>query len=520
MGHRLFLVLAALALTLAALASSLRPDAFLVGDPGVKLIAARQALATPGSPLRVALPRLGAEPVPHVEPFFRVHGTHAHAVTSELFPLVSALPLRLFGMRGLYVWPAVSFLAVLASTAWLARVLDPERDPVVVVLVAAFGTPWLPYALEFWEHTPALAAGTTGLALLLHAARAHRGTRGPTAPALAAGLFFGLAVLLRPESGWFVLAALVASRLLVDRPSWRSLMLASAGAAIAVAPSPLYALLHTGSPVPPHIAANAGLMGGHWLETRLHLARVWLAPSAWTMRGPVNAASLWSVATAAVLAVASAAASTDRRERGFLWLLAALNTAMVWLTAPNDGGGQWGPRYLLFTYVPLAILAADAVQLAWARERRPRAGASTPRQAAAIGVAIVFVAATVWVDRAAYRQVRGTKLMYGRLVDFVAASTTRDHQVVTDVWWLDQLGAAAIGDENVLYAGDPATGKAILSRLSSMTVPTVTVFRSTETDPAADSWSAETCYFEESRATLDVRGLVAIKLTHRCGYKP
>ncbi len=517
MGHRFLLALAALSVALAALAASLRPDTFFVGDPGVKLIAAREAIARPSSPLSIPLPRLGDEPVPHIEPFFRVHGTHAHAVTSELFPLVSAVPLSLFGVRGLYVLPAAAFIALLAATAWLARTLDPVRDAVVVVLVAAFGTPWLPYALEFWEHTPALAAATAGLALLLRGARRHPGSRGPLMPAFGAGLLFGLAVLLRPESGWFVVSAAAASRLLVLRPSWAALVTASAGAGVAVAPSILYALLHDGSPVPGHIAANAGLMSSGWLGLRVHLARVWLEPSMWTIRGPANAASLWSVSTASIAALLSLGVNSERRERGFLWLLSGLTITLVWLTAPNDGGGQWGPRYLLFAYVPLAILAADMVQPLVSTEPRVRGTSILRRQPLAVAIAVALVVATVWVQRTAYRSLRGSKLVHGRLVDFVAASLTRDHQVVTDVWWLDQLAASALAGENMLYAGDAATGKAILSRLSGMTVPTVTVFRTTEIDPATDSWSAETCYFEESRESLDVRGLVAIRLTHRCG---
>src|SRR4051794_38053239 len=93
-----FLLLAAIVL---ALAAGLRPDAFFAGDPGVKLIAARNALAQPGRPLDIPLPRLNGSPVPFVSPFFTLHGDHSHAVTSELFPLVTAPLLAAFGLRGI-----------------------------------------------------------------------------------------------------------------------------------------------------------------------------------------------------------------------------------------------------------------------------------------------------------------------------------------------------------------------------------------------------------------------------------
>lgn len=180
MGTRLALVLAACSIMLVALASGLRPDAFYVGDPGVKLVAARNALVFPGSPLEIPLPLIGTDRTPHVDPFFAVHGTHAHAVTSELFPLASAPFLALFGMRGLYVWPALGFIAAIAACAWLASVLDPGRDGAIVAAVAALGTPWLFYGLEFWEHAPAIAAGTVGTALLLDGSRRRPGTHSAT----------------------------------------------------------------------------------------------------------------------------------------------------------------------------------------------------------------------------------------------------------------------------------------------------------------------------------------------------
>src|SRR4051812_31045541 len=120
MNRRLALVLAACSIGVLLLAAGLRPDAFFVGDPGIKLISARNALRFPTHPLEIPLPRIGTVPVPHVEPFFAVHEDHSHAVTSEFFPLVSAPFLRAFGLRGVYLLPAAGFIGALAACAWLA----------------------------------------------------------------------------------------------------------------------------------------------------------------------------------------------------------------------------------------------------------------------------------------------------------------------------------------------------------------------------------------------------------------
>ena len=176
---------------------------------------------------------------------------------------------------------------------------------------------------------------------------------------------------------------------------------------------------------------------------------------------------------------------------------------LVVLTAPNDGGGQWGPRYLLFVYVPLVLLAADAVP----RFRR--------RVASAVLIVVLLVSC-VWVQRAAYRQLRGAKATYGRVVDFVARTTQPADHVVTDVWWLDQIASSAVDRSTFLFAGEAKTGHDIVRRLSDARVADVTVFRSRETSTDLDGWTAASCYVEQAREDLDVRELVAIRLRWQC----
>ena len=493
---------------LALLQSGLRPDAFFVGDPGIKLIAARNAIARPDHPLDIPLPVIGRESLPYIEPFFEVHGDHAHAVTADLFPLVSARAIQWFGLRGAYVLPAAGFLGILVACAWLAVALDPRRNPALVIAVAGLGTPFLFYGLEFWEHAPAVALATIGTAMLVTALRTGK-TR--LAYAFAAGLAFGVAFLLRPESALTFLAVLIGLmtvRLPASRPEVRlkpdtTYVLALVGALVVLAPLEIYTLRHFGRVMPAHLWANAGLLQTSWIAERGHLIAGWFLPSGWTGSGPVRPQSFWIAAPLVVLACVPVRADAARHGRQFLWTIAALVLVLVIFTAPNDGGGQWTPRYLLFSYVPLAILAADAVE-------------ALPRRAVTLAALIVLLIVCVWIQRAAYRELRGTKSMYGRVIDFVSDESAPNGYVVTDLWWLDQVAAASASKRQLVYVPDSTSGHAVMQRLNRAVVPIVTVIRSRTESDDSSAWTEDTCYVEIHRHTLDVRGLVAVWLHHRC----
>ncbi|MGE0449491.1 MAG: hypothetical protein AB7Q29_07900 [Vicinamibacterales bacterium] len=513
------LVLAAIAVVFVALSAGLRPDAFYVGDPGVKLLAAHHAAAHPAHPLQVALPTIGSDRVPHVSPFFIVHDDHAHAVTSELFPLLTAPLLATLGLRGLYLWPAFGFLLALAACARLGRALDPRRSAPVLIATAAAGTPLLFYGLEFWEHAPAVAAATAAAALFVkeegRTGLAHAGTSG------LAGALFGLAVLLRPEAAWFALAVCAASRLLPVPPPLTSIAAAGAGALLVVAPFELHDFLHFGSLVPGHLSANAALLEHGWAASRGTLAARWLLPPSFLSPPHGGSSDLWRVGPAAIAALISPAWAAERTGHRFLWTVAILDVLLVLLTAPNDGGGQWGPRYLLFAYVPLALLASDVID----RGIQPKALAGArpdwvdkPR-VRRTAIALLLLAA-LWVQRAGYRELKGAKSTYGRIADFVAETAPPESTVVTDVWWLDQVAAAPLRNRNVLFAATDDDARGILSRMADHGVPQAIVIRSREDGRSTASWTDGVCYSEERRDGLSTRSLVALRLRLDCPEQP
>ena len=353
LGIRGWAVWGLIGATVVVLALGLPPQTFFAGDPGVKLIAARHAIAKPTRPVQIPLPEIGGEPAAFVDRFFIVHGEHAHAVTPELFPLVSAPFIALFGLRGAYILPALGLLLALASTAWLALLLDRRRSAVAVLLTAFLGTPLLFYGLEFWEHAVAAGVASLALALFVQSASASAGS----GRFFGAGVLFGVAALLRPEALWFGAAALIAAPLLRSRPGWRQMAVAGAGLIAALIPLELYTLIHFGHPLPPHIAGNPGLFQGDWMSMRRSLLATWFISQ--------SRSNFWRVAPAILLAFVwrptSYFGGAARRGRPYLLAVAVLAAALVVLTAPNDGGAQWGTRYLLLEYLPLTILATDTL---------------------------------------------------------------------------------------------------------------------------------------------------------------
>jgi hypothetical protein len=518
-----------IALSLVFLARGLPPRSFVAGDSGVKLIAVRNALSHPTRPLDIDLPSVGGQPVEFVDPFFRIHGDHAHAVTSEMFPLLTAPLVAAFGIRGLFILPAVGFLLILAAVPSLGRTLDPDRSAALLVLVTAVTTPFLFYALEFWEHTLAVGIAALGTALLLRQPRS-------IAWLLIAGVLFGMSALLRPEAAWFVVAVLIASRMLNDRFGARDVAAVLAGVAAAYSPWMAYSIAHSGQLVGTHVAGNLSGASDGWGATRLAVIRTWFktpttslalvcgfltcsalgsatvprwAPSfrfvALCIAIVVAAAAanrafppegLWCAAPLAMLALA--APFTKAGGRRFLWTAALVSSILVLLTTPNDGGAQWGPRYLLFAFVPLAILIADVLRSS-ARSWRVF-GAAT-----ATGLVIV----NLLVQRNAYKELQGAKRTYERLVAFTERETPPGSYIVTDLWWLDQVTAALYPTRTMLFAAAPASAERAIRLLADANVPDVSIIRSREESSAGtlDQWLGNSGFRRTAQADIADRTL-------------
>jgi hypothetical protein len=505
-------VAALTALALVWLAAGLPAGAFFSGDSGVKLIAALDAIAHPRRPFDTDLPRVGARPTTFVNQMVVPHGDHAHVLQSPLFPPLTAPLVAAFGLRGAYVWPALAFVALVPLLAGARRHLVPETSWAVLAWIVVAANPLFFYALEFWEHAPAVAFLAAGMVV---AAPALTGASSPLRVACS-GALVGAGVLLRPEGAWYAagLALVVGPRL------WLPF---GAGAAALLLPAAALNYRHFDNPLGAHASAVLAPIGESFLAVRWQRVQDWLWPGsaiegaalalvavAWlaaAFKVDVRLRQLAALAGAAIVALLAAnrALSLPSFWQGFpLALLALVPTVTsspaarrlgaaalvavtgVVLTATNDGGAQWGTRYLLVAAPPLLLLAARGATEAGGAGRW-----RTPRLAL-LAVILLAGAAT---SRSAYLELRGAKRDYNGLVAAVASVAPPSAVIVTNAWWLDQIAAALHPTRTFLYASDQAAAARALARIRDERIDSVTlVWSGTESPFPLESAVEGTCF--------------------------
>lgn len=509
---------------LAVLAANLPPHGFFSGDQGVKLIAARNAVAHPARPFQVDLPEIGGEAAPFVDRFFSLHDDHAHALQSPLFPAISAPFIAAFGLRGAYILPAVSFVALLPLAYLISRRTDAAIPLGLLVVVALLANPVFFYSLEYWEIVPAVAclAGCTALALR---PVARPGSRFVGA-AVWAGALAGTAVMLRPEAIWYAAAM---GMVVAPRGAIRPYV---AGFALVMGPFVLANYIESGSLLGHHAAANLAPLGDRWLSSRMDRAFLWLGSrSAVFLAGAAIAVAAWCARLAGVgvrttqsiflvgavlTAVPVVMGDLDRatlwhawplgfvllmprasyRDVGPLVLIAAVTIIGVLLTSTHDGGAQWGPRFLLVATPAFIVLAASAVTEA------TRAG---PGRHLRWLLVLLLVVSSIWTTRSAYRELRGAKQYYARLVDAVRSRTGPGSYVITNIWWFDQICASLYPSRTILFAeAGEDTSRAIRSLQQAGTRRVLLAWSREETAPLNGALTGS-CYAINETTPLDER---------------
>jgi len=359
---------------------TLADQVFWSGDSGLKALMTQQFAA---GELHADL-RLPAEPwvrelwekglYPFDPPFvYEIEGRH-YIQYPLVFPLLSALPYRLFGWRGLYVIPLLStwllwgaFLVVCARWGWGAT------ETAAALASLALASPLTFYSATYWEHAPAVALAFVGLVPLLTPA-----WRTGRAGLLLHGVAFGLALWLREEL-FALLGGLLGLALLAKatgRAAW-------------------FPRERSGPWFAGALAAALALLGanewvyGHPLGA--HAFAVLRYPE-FSRLG--NALVLWRVlpgllVTGFPIALVACIAPFLRRAEPttpsaeplrFLLLLCALVVAAIPALLPDvrlggTGGKQWGPRFLLGVVPLLCLLAGQVVREARLSTARPlRAG--------------------------------------------------------------------------------------------------------------------------------------------------
>jgi hypothetical protein len=531
-------VAALAALALAWLASALPPDAFFSGDSGVKLIATLDALDHPARPFETDLPRVGSRATTLTDPMLVPHGAHAHVLQSPLFPPLTAPLVAAFGLRGAFVWPALAFVALVPLFAAARRQLVPETSWPLLAFVVVAANPLVFYALEFWEHAPAVALLTGGVVLI---APALRGT-GSLARTACGGALVGAGVLLRPEGAWLAagLALALASRPAgpKPRPALPPWLAFGAGAAALLLPAAALNYVHFGNPLGAHASAVLSPIGTNFLAARWQRVEDWLWPASLAEAAGVllvaaawiaglfkadtrvrQVAALAGTALVAVLAarralpeqafwqgfplalMAFAPTVARTREARRLTLAGMVAMAGVVLTATNDGGAQWGARFLLVAVPPLLLLAARGLSDAM--------GAGPWRQPRLALVALILLAGAV-TSRSAYLELRGTKRNYQSLVAATQSFTQPGDLVLTNLWWLDQVAAALHGTRVFLYAPDSTAAARALATIRDERLDAVTLAWSA--DPAESPFPLAaaldgTCFRATATREIELRSV-------------
>ena len=142
----------------------------------------------------------------------------------------------------------------------------PDASRLLLAGLALAANPLLFYALEYWEHAPAvalLAGGTAAVA----AARS-----GGSRLAVAGGALVGAGVLLRPEGLWYAAGLLFT----LARPHWLAF---GSGAAFPLLAFGGANLLHFGNPLGAHASAVLAPIGVGFGPARWNRVQEWLWPA-------------------------------------------------------------------------------------------------------------------------------------------------------------------------------------------------------------------------------------------------
>jgi hypothetical protein len=428
-----------------------------------------------------------------------------------VFPLLSAPFVAAWGLRGAYVLPLIGFVVLLPLAAAIRRQSGIEAPLWLLIAMTVAANPLFFYALEFWEHTPAAALLAAATAVCFANANRNRsGLHGVLAGALAGG-----AIALRPEALWYALTLFV-----ISARSVKQFAAIGAGLALALGPFAVVNYVHSGNPVGPHMAANLAPLSSEWAATRWSFLQSWFGPSSMLaglglvvigishlvklFGARVGTCQIIALCGVAMTGFAAAGGDVPREtmwnawplfgvllvpglnRRQPLWLLAAVPMILIVLTSPHDGGAQWGPRFLLIATPALVVLAAVAVH---------QVHTATEWRGARVVLLALILLCSVYVSRNAFRELRGAKQYYSRVVAAAEAAIPANGYALTNVWWFDQIVAPLYQRRTILFAGSEPDYRQAIDELAKAGVGTFTLVSSREDASAAQTrlWMQNTC---------------------------
>ncbi|GIK16978.1 MAG: hypothetical protein BroJett003_19420 [Planctomycetota bacterium] len=192
----------------------LSPGGTWINDNGLKRIQVQSVVATGYA--RYDLPWTGRDLdpdgrfVPVQPPFGYVVEGRLYAQYSPVFALLSTLPYRAFGDRGLLFWPMLGGVLALPAVGRLAHLCAGsdahrrERARAAAWVITALATPMWFYSVTFWEMTPAVCLTTWSMLGI-----ASYVTGGSSRCLLVAALAAAGATYFRDETVLFALVAVL-----------------------------------------------------------------------------------------------------------------------------------------------------------------------------------------------------------------------------------------------------------------------------------------------------------------------
>lgn len=344
---------------------SLPDDAvFFSGDGGIKYLLAQQYLKEKLGPA-LELPMAHEDTAslwnrglyPFGPPF--VYEVEKQQIVSfpMYFPLISSPFLKAFGWRGLYVLPAISVLLIwLLITVFFLR-LRLQLIPVCAGLTALiFAGPLTLYAAIFWEHAPAAFFAALPLILFLPEDQGNPGKSSKKFIFFVTGIFSGAGVFLRPEVFFCVLCALGFSLIFFGKKKLGETSLLFSGFSLSVIAFLVANQLIYGNPLGQHaeqVVAEAGFSADFFQAWAARALQLFVD---FAVYNPPF------IAVALCLPLLAFISSQWKKELVASFMIVLFSLVFIAAIAPNTGGKQLGPRYLVLLLPWCAVAFALLVE--------------------------------------------------------------------------------------------------------------------------------------------------------------
>ncbi|MCP4545477.1 MAG: hypothetical protein GY835_03290 [bacterium] len=499
-------------------------DGHWSGDQGAKFVQIQSLIHSRFADIAIIYPGSSIDPTGEFSPvpvlYTIPRDGHMVSIYSYPFAFICAGFFKLAGAVGLRFPSLGAALGILFISSRLGKVLG-ARSSFLLPWIIILATPVLFYSLAFWEHALAALAAVGCLMLAARSVESEHSLK-----ALAAGFVAGLAFLVRPEGLFLGPAACVGLNMATPK-RWPLVGACMSGWALGLAPGILMNMVIYGQPLGGGVAKNygdralieqlmigrgriieglifdrdsffwllillvalgavMGLMTGVWLSSATLFLSLMILALRLSEKGMFINTGL--VASCPLLLLALTRQGDPSRALPVVRLLRStclLYISAIVLTAPNDGGTQWGPRYLLAVIAPLAVLAL------YNTEHLIRKARNVGRGMATLSVGIIFL---VSMSLQVHSLRLHRSLLFHRLAVNGAIEEIGHNVVLTDGWGGAQLLAPLYFERRIFLLHRQQMLDSFITRLRAHDVDGF-VFAATQT------WSQDLIALEASGVT-------------------